>query len=417
MGMEINIDRLMTNLFEMAKIGMNEQGGIDRALGSRADYETRQWLLSYWERNFKIHPVVDPIANMWVKREGSEPLLPIVLGSHHDAVPDGGKYDGAMGVLIATEIMQRIVEDNISLRHPVWIISFTGEEPNPFNLSTLGSKVISGRLKKEDLVNCKNRETGESLKDAIAKLGGDFERLDEARIEKGTIAAFLEPHNELGRHLEAEDLSVGSVSCITGIYREEITVLGEANHAGTTMMQDRKDALLALSEIALEIEEAAIEFENPDVVATMGYVKIIPNEASIIPGQAKAIIDIRTCERNIQDQILEKITEAVEKIEKKRQVIVKRKEILNQPCRKMDKDVIAAINAGIEDIGEPKKQMVSMAGHDASNMELIIKAGMIFVQSVGGKGHCRQEYSKPEDIKKAADALFYALLKLDKELD
>lgn len=201
----------------------------------------------------------------------------------------------------------------------------------------------------------KNRETGESLKDAIAKLGGNFEHLDEARIEKGTIAAFLEPHNELGRHLEAEDLSVGSVSCITGIYREEITVLGEANHAGTTMMQDRKDALLALSEIALEIEEAAIEFENPDVVATMGYVKIIPNEASIIPGQAKAIIDIRTCERNIQDQILEKITEAVEKIEKKRQVIVKRKEILNQPCRKMDEDVIAAINAGIEDIGEPKK--------------------------------------------------------------
>ena len=302
MGMEINIDRLMTNLFEMAKIGMNEQGGIDRALGSRADYETRQWLLSYWERNFKIHPVVDPIANMWVKREGSEPLLPIVLGSHHDAVPDGGKYDGAMGVLIATEIMQRIVEDNISLRHPVWIISFTGEEPNPFNLSTLGSKVISGRLKKEDLVNCKNRETGESLKDAIAKLGGNFERLDEARIQKGTIAAFLEPHNELGRHLEAEDLSVGSVSCITGIYREEITVLGEANHAGTTMMQDRKDALLALSEIALEIEEAAIEFENPDVVATMGYVKIIPNEASIIPGQAKAIIDIRTCERKRRTQ-------------------------------------------------------------------------------------------------------------------
>lgn len=149
----------------------------------------------------------------------------------------------------------------------------------------------------------------------------------------------------------------------------------------------------------------------------MGYVKIIPNEASIIPGQAKALIDIRTCERNIQDQILEKITEAVEKIEKKREVIVNRKEILNQPCRKMDEDVIAAINAGIESIGEPKRQMVSMAGHDASNMELITKAGMIFVQSVGGKGHCRQEYSKPEDIKKAADAVFYALLKLDKELD
>lgn len=412
----INIDRLMQNLFEMAKIGVNENGGIDRALGSQADYETRRWLMHYWEKNLGLHPEIDPIANMWVKRKGKEDLLPIVMGSHHDAVPDGGKYDGAMGVLIATEIMQRIVEENIPLRHPFWIISFTGEEPNPFNLSTLGSKVISGRLKKEDLLDCENRENGESLKTAIGRLGGNLDRLEEARIEKGKIAAFLEPHNELGRHLEAEGLSVSSVSCITGIYREEIVIHGEANHAGTTMMQDRKDAMLALSELALKIELAAKEFENPDVVATMGYVKIRPNEASIIPGEARAIIDVRTCEKEIQDRILEKVKKAVEEIEWKRQVKIKRIELLNQPCRKMNNEVTAAIDTGIEMAGEPRKQIVSMAGHDAANMGLITKAGMIFAQSVGGKGHCRQEYSRPEDIEKAANAAFYALLKLDKEL-
>lgn len=413
----INIDRLMQNLFEMAQIGMNKNGGIDRALGSEADYETRQWLMRYWEKNLHLHPVTDPIANMWAKRKGQEDLLPIVMGSHHDAVPDGGKYDGALGVLIATEVMQRVIEENISLKHPFWILSFTGEEPNPFNLSTLGSKVISGRLKKEDLLTCKNRETGESLKDAIARLGGNLDCLEEARIEKGKIAAFIEPHNELGRHLEAENLSIGSVSHITGIYREEILVYGEANHAGTTMMQDRKDAMLALSELALEIELAAKEFENPDVVATMGYVKIKPNEANIIPGEAKAIIDVRTCEKEIQDKILEKIKKAVTEIEKKRQVKIVRTELLNQPCFKMDEQVTGALDAGIEHMGEPKKRMVSMAGHDAANMGLVTKSGMVFVQSVGGKGHCRQEYSKPEDIEKAANAAFYALLKLDKELN
>ena len=183
------------------------------------------------------------------------------------------------------------------------------------------------------------------------------------------------------------------------------------------MMQDRKDAMLALSELALKIEKAAKEFENPDVVATMGYVKLNPNEANIIPGEARAIIDVRTCEKEIQDKILEKIKEAVIEIEEKRRVKIIRTELLNQPCRKLDEEVTAAIDAGVEEIGEPKKQMVSMAGHDASNMGLITKSGMIFVQSVGGKGHCRQEYSRPEDIEKAANAAFYALLKLDKELN
>ena len=413
----INEERLMHNLLEMAKIGRNGNGGIDRALGSRADYETRQWLMKYWREEIGLSTRIDPIANMWIEQKGEEELLPIVMGSHHDAVPDGGKYDGAMGVLIATEIMQCIREQKIKLRHPFCVISFTGEEPNPFNLSTLGSKVISGRLKKEDLQEVKNRETGESLKEAIARLGGDMERLEEARIQPGKIRAFVEAHNELGRHLEAEGFSVSSVTCITGIYREEITFCGEANHAGTTMMPDRKDVLPAVGELALTIEAAAKEFYDPDVVATMGYVKIEPNEANIIPGEAKTIVDIRTCKKEIQNEIVEKIKAAAQEIEQRRGVSIKRKVLLNQSCQKMNDEIRAAVDAGIKETGEPKKQLVSMAGHDAANMGLITKSGMIFVQSVGGRGHCRQEYSRKEDIVKAANALFYALLKLDKEQD
>ena len=131
MGYEINGARLMHNLFTMAKFGQNEGGGIDRSLGSQADYDTREWLKSYWQEHLQVNPETDAIANLWVKYSGIENKKPLVIGSHHDAVPDGGKYDGAMGVLIATEVLETIVEQGIMLKHPLYVISFTGEEPNP----------------------------------------------------------------------------------------------------------------------------------------------------------------------------------------------------------------------------------------------------------------------------------------------
>ena len=146
-NLRINKARLEKNLFELAKIGKNEHGGIDRALGSDADYEARKWLQDYWEKKLGIPARLDAIANMWVKRPGTEDLVPIVIGSHHDAVPDGGMYDGALGVLGATEILQTMIENHIQTRHPIEVVSFTGEEPNPYNVSTLGSKVLSGTKK------------------------------------------------------------------------------------------------------------------------------------------------------------------------------------------------------------------------------------------------------------------------------
>lgn len=416
MGYEINGARLMHNLFTMAKFGQNEGGGIDRSLGSQADYDTREWLKSYWQEHLQVNPETDAIANLWVKYSGIENKKPLVIGSHHDAVPDGGKYDGAMGVLIATEVLETIVEQGIMLKHPLYVISFTGEEPNPYNLSTLGSKVISGRLRKEDLFPIHNRETGESLENTIKRLGGDISSLEEARIHPGELAGFLEVHNELGRHLEAQGLHVSGVSTITGIYREEIQVCGENNHAGTTMMQDRKDAFLALADFAVGLNEIVGAYKDPDVVGTMGYAKISPNEANIIPGSAVGIIDIRTCEKKIVLEIVKKLNELTKEIEKSRKVKIVRHVLLDQSARFMDEDIIRIVKENLAKINEPENVMVSMAGHDASNMQLITKAGMIFTRSVGGKGHCKEEFTEDEDVIKAGQLALETILRMDGEL-
>ena len=416
MEYQINGERLLQNLFTMAQFGQNEGGGIDRSLGSKADYDTREWIKSYWQDHLKVEPETDAIANLWAKHSGTEHRKPLVIGSHHDAVPDGGKYDGAMGVLIATEVLETIVEQGILLKHPLYAISFTGEEPNPYNLSTLGSKVISGRLRKEDLFSVHNRETGESLEVTIKRLGGDISSLENARIQPGELAGFLEVHNELGRHLEAQGLHLSGVSTITGIYREEIQVYGENNHAGTTMMPDRKDAFLALSDFAVGLNEIVGAYEDPDVVGTMGYVKVSPNEANIVPGSAVGIIDIRTCERKTISEIVKKLDDLTEKTEKGRRVKIKRQVLLDQPARSMDEDIINIVKENLAKLKEPENVMVSMAGHDASNMQLLTKAGMIFTRSVGGKGHCKEEFTEDADVIKAGQLALETILRMDEEL-
>ena len=412
--MQINGKRLMRNLFELGKIGENEKGGIDRAFGSESDLEAREWLKDYWKENTGIEAETDPIANLWVRYQKEKDLPAIVIGSHHDAVPDGGKYDGAMGVLMATEVLQTIQESGITLRHPLTVVSFTGEEPNPFNVSTLGSKVICGRLKRENL-NLFNRLNGESLKSAIAKAGGDIEKVDEALLSEKEIGAFIECHIEQGCRLEAKKLPLATVNCITGIYREMYTVMGEANHAGTTVMTNRRDAFLGAAELSLKLNEIAKSFHDNDVVATVGYVKVEPNEANIIPGQTQCIVDIRTYSPEIKKEIIDKITEAVRQVEEDQKVQIKREVILDQQHMPMHPLVMQKIAQGIETIGEENIELVSMAGHDAANVARFTKAGMLFVQSKDGKSHCREEYSRPEDIIKAANAMLQAVLLLDRE--
>ncbi len=413
----IHIKRLMHNIEQLGKIGLNKDGGIDRVLCSDTDLEARNWISRYWEQVFLKKTRVDPIANLWMDLEGDRNLPAIVMGSHHDAVPCGGRFDGALGVLMATEIVETLKDRRIRLRHPLSLVSFTGEEPNPFNISTVGSKVIAGRLTKEDLHKYSHRETKELLGDAIKRMGGNLDLAENALINKKNVAAFLECHIEQGDKLDKSGLAIATVTKITGIYREKITVSGEANHAGTTMMNSRKDAYLAACEYSLAIEKAVKNLNSDEATATVGFVKVEPNEANIISGKTTLIMDMRISDKVRKAGILHKLDREAAIIEGQRKVTIQREVILDQECIPMSDTVINAFDHGAVCIGEPAAHLVSMAGHDAANISMITRTGMIFVKSVNGKSHCKEELSYPEDIEKAANAMLQALLYLDKELD
>lgn len=438
MKLKINKERLERNLYELGKIGRNEHGGIDRALGSKEDLLAREWLRAYWEDKMGLKVRHDAIANMWVlydsklqenttgkpsgntnenTKEGSsgeyQPLPPIVIGSHHDAVPDGGMYDGALGVLGATEIVETLMEAGVKLNHPIEIVSFTGEEPNPYNVSTLGSKVLSGRLVREDLEMLTSYIDGSPLSECISAAGGDIEKAEEALIKPGEIDSFIELHIEQGRRLFDRGLTSASVNCITGIYRENITVHGEANHAGTTVMDNRHDAFLAAGEFALGYEKIIREEHRDDVVGTIGYVKVSPNAASIIPGSVELILELRCCSEEIRQRVKARVGVLTKEIDEKRGVTIERKLNLDQKEMPMDPEVIAAIDQGIAIMGQEPVTLVSMAGHDAANMARVTRSAMIFVQSINGKSHCPEEATDIDRIEETVNAMLQAVLILD----
>ena len=416
-GFTINRKRIEKRIMDLSRFGINEYGGIDRAIGSEADKKTRKWLIDLLKNELKAEIKIDPIANIWAKVDGKEDLAPITIGSHHDAVPNGGKFDGALGVLLGIEVVKRIIEEGIEFRHPLQIVSFSAEEPNPFNLSTLGSRVSTGKVTKEEVKNAINKDNGILLSDALTEIGGNVDILEDARLKPGCMSAFIECHIEQGRILFDRNLSVAAVKKVTGIYREEINVIGEANHAGTTLMKYRHDSLLAASEACLELERIIVEVNGNDVVGTVGKLNVMPNSANIIPSNTEFIVEIRTPNAEIKNEIIEKFSLSLKAIEEKRGVKFDRKVILNQAEVNMDETVVKALETSIEEISEPLIHMVSMAGHDSVHMTDICKTAMLFVQSINGKSHCADENTNIDDIEKAGNVLLQTVLKLDEELD
>ncbi|MDF2871594.1 MAG: Zn-dependent hydrolase [Anaerocolumna sp.] len=430
--MKINLERLEKNLKELSQFGRNKDGGIDRSLGSEAEEEARSWLL---EKALDMGAAIkiDAMANIWInwKRTNCE-NKPITLGSHHDAVPDGGMYDGALGVLMGLEILQTLKENQVPLNHPLQVVSFTAEEPNPFNISTMGSRGVTGKLTLEQLQASSHLITGESLTAAIKRAGGNLQGLLKAQLRKNDMAAFIECHIEQGRNLYDNQLSAGTVTKITGIYRELITVKGEANHAGTTIMEHRHDAFLAAAQAALVVEETVKALNRRDVVGTVGWFEVSPNSANIISGNTKFIMEIRFPEELIKQKILLSINKEYTEIENIRGLCFHREIILDQAPAPMDDRIMKIIgeeiskeqsplppsaeeSSGLEFV-EHVPMLVSMAGHDAVHMSDITKTGMIFVQSIEGKSHCREEKTDSKDIEIAGNAMLNAVLRLDKEL-
>lgn len=413
----VNEERIAKNIQNLAQFGMNKEGGIDRSLGSKADIQAREWLKKLWETELQATVAVDPAANLWAECAGKETLKPIVLGSHHDAVANGGKYDGAVGVLLATEVVQSLKEAGYKLRHPIKIVSFSAEEPNPYNISTLGSRLITGVLDSKQVGEATHAYTHEKLSETLKRLGGDVANIANHLLTDHDVGAFLECHIEQGRRLLDNGLSLAVVSTITGIYREEITIYGEANHAGTTVMENRHDALLAGAELSLAVEQAVIKQRRSDVVGTVGHFEISPNSANIIPGLAHLTLEMRVSNDQVLKELLVQLADKFAEIENKRQIIIKRQIILDQEAVPMDPMIRATLQQSIKASGDSYLDLPSMAGHDSVHMVPIAKTGMLFVPSLEGKSHCPEEETRIEDIVKAGNVLIRTVIALDKELD
>lgn len=410
--MKINVERLMADIENYSMYGIQANGGVSRTCFSEADFEARQ-LFAAQLKELGMAVEIDAVANIWGTLEGDGTKnKPIIIGSHLDSVPNGGKYDGALGVLVAKEIVRTLLEHKQSLRHPLKIVSFTAEEANDFNFATMGSRAISGKISASDLSGAENSE-GTKLRDAIAKAKGNMDRISPA--EKDSIAAFFELHIEQGRKLEKQGLPVGIVDRIVGIYRDVVTVTGVQNHSGTTMMSERSDALAAAGEMVAAVQKTAMNLQT-DAVATVGKFNVYPNAANIIPGEVEFTLEVRSADKTERESLAKSIRQSFDSIAAAHNVSVSARNIYNTQECEFDSLLIDVLKEAAESTGTPYTIMPSMAGHDAMHIASLGKAAMLFVKSIGGISHNPAELSLPEDIEHSANVLLQAILLADQNL-
>ncbi|WP_408008565.1 Zn-dependent hydrolase [Pseudalkalibacillus sp. A8] len=410
--MKINLDRLLTDIEKYAEYGKNQHGGVTRPSFSEADHSVRKLFINELEE-MGLRVTIDGAGNIWGRhyrkgnKEGS-----IVIGSHLDSVPNGGKFDGPLGVLMAKEIVKTLMESNVTLDHDLEIISFTAEESNDFNLSTFGSRSFVGRLNAEMLKEARNSE-GILLSEELEKVGGglaQFPIMEDMRRDK---KAFIELHIEQGQRLEDRDISMAVIDTVVGTYRSIVKVTGESNHSGTTMMDHRKDAFTAAAEMVLEVERYCKQFKD-DVVGTVGKVEVFPNAANIIPGQVKFIFEVRGKKEEKLEHAVNRIQEVWQEIADRRQIEFIQEVLLDQKPVVFDKGIVNILQSTASEMNEPCLTLPSMAVHDAAHMASITRAAMVFVKSIGGKSHCPEEYSHPIDIEKAGNLILKGIINLDR---
>jgi N-carbamoyl-L-amino-acid hydrolase len=404
-GLRVNGPRIIQHLNALAEFGKNPQGGVSRVAYSEADRQGREYVMSLM-RTAKLEVTIDLAGNIIGRRPGSVPTLPPMLfGSHIDTVPEGGNYDGVVGSLGAIEVAQTLAEYNLTTRHPLELIIFQNEEGG-----LIGSRALDGELTERelDLVS----RSGKTIREGTKFIGGDPTRLAEVRRKRGDIAAYLELHIEQGGTLESEKINIGIVEGIVGINWWDVTVEGFANHAGTTPMNQRQDALLAAAKFIEAVNRAVTSVPGRQV-GTVGRIQALPGAPNVIPGKVVLSLELRDLDASKIKMLYEKIHAEAQQIARASSTKFKFKEInVNVPAP-TDPRIRKVIADSASELGLTTRLMPSGAGHDAQDMALLGPVGMIFVPSVGGISHSPREFSHPADIANGANVLLHTLLKLD----
>ena len=404
---EVGVDgvRLNRRLEELSPFGRTPEGGISRVAFSDADRMARE-LAMFWMREAGLEVRIDAAANVIGRREGRDRSLPpILFGSHVDSVPDGGNYDGQVGSVGAIEVIQCIQERGIETLHPLEVALFTNEE----NGKT-GSRAMAGELEERELALPSHGE--KSIAEGISFLGGDPVRIGEARRKPGEVSAFLELHVEQGAILHRRGIDVGVVEGIVGIERWNVRVDGFANHAGTTPMDERRDALLTASRIIDAVNGIATETEGRQV-ATVGKISTYPGAPNVIPGRVELTLEVRDLDMAKIATLQSAIELEARRIAARNGTSVSFEKYYESRGAPADDRLREVIRSSAEALGFSTLSLPSGAGHDAQSLALIAPMGMIFVPSVDGISHSPKELTLPEDIEAGANVLLRSVLATD----
>lgn len=403
--LRVNQQRLTQHIEGLSHFGRNPQGGVSRVAFSQADRDGREYVKGLM-RDAGLQVRVDAAGNIIGRREGSDPSLPpILFGSHIDSVPEGGNYDGDVGSLGAVEVVQTLKENNIVTRHPLEVIVFCDEESG-----LVGSRSFIGEMPASEL-EMKDKD-GRTLRERIQFIGGDPDRLARAAHKRGDYAAYLELHIEQGGTLDTEKIQIGVVEGIVGIDWYEVTIDGFANHAGTTPMNQRHDALLAAAKLIEAVNRVVTSIPGRQV-ATVGRIAAFPGAPNVIPGRVVMTVEIRDLSLEKMGSVYELVRKEADKIAAESGTKISFRQFNHNIPAPTDPRMRAIVAEAARELGLSSKSMPSGAGHDAQEMARIMPAGMIFVPSAGGISHSPKEYTRPEDCANGANVLLHSILKLD----
>ncbi len=411
--MQVNRQRLEKDFNNIAQFGSLEKGGVTRLAFTPEDMKAREYLKGVMEE-LGLTISIDAFGNMRGRRDGLENLSPVIIGSHLDTVPEGGHFDGVVGVIGALEVIRVLNENNIITKRPVEVINFSCEESSRFGGATLGSKAMAGKIGIDDLKKYKDK-AGISLYEELESKGFRPNDIASAQIGTGDIYAFLELHIEQGPVLEANKIPIGIVTSIAAPTRFKVVIEGRADHSGNTPMGLRKDALAAASELVLGVERIAREEAGENTVGTVGYLYVQPGAMNVVPGKVELGIDIRDINSEDKLKAVDAVKKLMGEIAATRGVKVDYEILTHDEPVCLAEKVINAIELTAQEKGIPYIKMPSGAGHDAMHMADLTQAGMIFIPSINGISHNIAENSKMEDIVQGTELLLAVTIKLAQE--
>lgn len=398
--------RMEERINALSQFGATPEGGVSRVAYSEADIAGRMYIMNLM-KNAGLTVQVDKAGNIVGKRAGKNNSLPsIAFGSHIDSVPGGGNYDGDVGSLGAIECIELLNEHKIVTTHPLEVFIFQNEEGG-----LVGSEAISGILTDEELDHISS--SGKTLRQGMMDIGGDPKHFQEASRKKGEIIAFLELHIEQGGFLDQEKINIGVVEGIVGIKQWTVLFQGKANHAGTTPMDQRQDAMLAAAKFVIETNRIARSLPGRQV-ATNGKIKAEPGAPNVIPGRVEMTLEIRDLDFDKVLSVFDMIKTSATQIERETGVGISYIPLNEDIPAVTDKRIQGMIADSAKELSFTYKYMPSGAGHDTQDMARIAPTGMIFVPSKDGISHSPKEFTAAQDMANGASVLLRTILKIDK---